>query len=218
MTKCTPTPDVFQSFYDDNFEKIPRTNSAIRHLLLSSCTFKCLTLFPIRFLITHVRSTFFSLSGYELANKDWQFDLTSNIKGKLKNLNIGHPQCKFASTTANLIQCKMRNFIFYMEFVINDSVCMVYKGNTTPGHSSKNSLLDREFTKLNTSHKDECIGESFTLVPPCAQDLTYKESKSLKCSMEHNRILFNGSDRQHASLNHKLTNLISYDLGHHRGT
>ena len=80
-------------------------------------------------------------------------------------------------------------------------VCMVYEGNTTPGHSSKNSLLDREFTKLNTSHKDMCIGELFTLMPPSARDLTYKESKSLKCSMEHDRILFNGSDRQHASLN-----------------
>ena len=54
MTKCTSTPDMFQSFYDDNFEKIPRTNSAIRHLLLSSCTFKCLTLFPIQSSITHV--------------------------------------------------------------------------------------------------------------------------------------------------------------------
>ena len=50
MSKCTLLPDELVSIVvrDDNFEKVPRTNSALRHLLLASCTFKCLTVFSIR--------------------------------------------------------------------------------------------------------------------------------------------------------------------------
>ena len=132
--------------------------------------------FPIRSSTVQVLSTFFSLSGYELASRDWQFDLLHNVLGKLRNMNIGHPQCSFACTNHEA-QHKMRNFVFYVEFFINDRVCLVNEGNATPGHSSKSSLLDREFEKLDIHHKDVCTGEtaSFGSVLPQNRDLTQRK-------------------------------------------
>ena len=132
--------------------------------------------FPIRLSTVQVLSTFFSLSGYELASRDWQFDLLHNVLGKLLNMNIGHPQCSLACTNHEA-QGKMRNFVFYVELFINDGVCLAYEGNATPGHSSKSSLLDKEFEKLDIRHKDVCTGEttSFGSVLPQNRDLTQRK-------------------------------------------
>ena len=88
--------------------------------------------------------------------------------------------------------------IFFLEFFVNDGVCLVYEGNHNPGHLSKNSVLDREFKQLDVRHKSVCTGE--ILLVSRKQDLTHKEKRSLRCLMEHDRMLLNSSDRQHFSL------------------
>ena len=54
---------------------------------------------------------------------------------------------------------------------------------------------------MDTRHRDACAGElSLDALPPRQQDLSYGEKKNLTCLMKHDRMLFNGGDRQHASL------------------
>ena len=73
---------------------------------------------------------------------------------------------------------------------------MVFEGNTTPGRSSKNSLLSREFKHANIRHQSVCT-EGVAKVK--RRDLTYDEKKLMNCEIEHDRMLFNGYDRQSAS-------------------
>ena len=155
MSKCTPLPDELALIVvrDDKFEKVPRTNSALRHSLLASCTFKCLTVFSIRHSSTKIQSTYFSLSGYELASEVWQLDMLYNASNKLKNLNFGHAECHLANTKQALNR-GLKNLLFFLEFLINDGVCLLYKGNCSPGRSSRKSLLDREHASLDSWHKN----------------------------------------------------------------
>ena len=110
MSKCTPLPDELASIVvrDDKFKKVPRTNSALRHSLLALCTFKCLIVFSS----TRIQSTYFSLSGYELAGEDWQLDMLYNTSNKLKNLNFGHAECHLANTKQAL-NCGLKNLLFF---------------------------------------------------------------------------------------------------------
>ena len=98
------------------------------------------------------------ISGYELASEDWQLDLFYNASNKLKNLSFGHAECRLANTKQAL-NCGLKNLLIFLEFLINDGVCLLYKGNCSPGHSSKNSLLDREHATLDSRHKNVCTGE-----------------------------------------------------------
>ena len=145
---------------------------------------------------------YFLLSGYELASEDWQLDLFYNTLNKLKNFSFGHAECCLVNTMQAL-NCGLKNLLFFLEFLINDGVCLLYGGNCSPGHSSKNSLLNREHATLDSQHKNVCTGE-ISLVNGGASmrqcDLTYKEKKILRCLIEHDRMLFKGLDRQHASL------------------
>ena len=62
------------------------------------------------------------------------------------------------------------------------------------------SLLDREYATLNDKHKkvviDDCVDSR--LVRDRA--LTYSESNELQRKLEHDRMLYNGCDRQHVNL------------------
>ena len=73
---------------------------------------------------------------------------------------------------------------------------MVFEGNTTPGRSSKNSLLSREFKHADIHHQSVCT-EGVAKVKK--RDLTYDEKKLMNCEIEHDRMLLNGYDRQSAS-------------------
>ena len=169
---------------------MPRTNSALQHCLLTSCVLKCLTVFSVRSSSTAVRSTHFLLSRYELASDDWCFDLFSNMLKRLKNMAFGHPECSLA-TTLHIAQRRLKQLLLSLEFFINDGACLIYEGNTCPGRSAKNSILD-------VRHKDiVCASSGDVRHRKRKQDLTFKESKSLKCSMEHDRLLYNGCNRQH---------------------
>ena len=123
---------------------MPRTNSAIHHILLTSCTLKCLTIFPISSSNVRIRSTYFSLSGYELCGDNWQLNLIDDIASNIRKINVSHPECPLAKSNAEFKRCA-RNLVFLLEFLINNRVCLIYEGNSTPGHSSKSSLLNREF-------------------------------------------------------------------------
>ena len=87
--------------------------------------------------------------------------------------------------------------IIFLEFFINDGACLIYEGNTCPGRSAKNSILDREYGQLDIHHKDIACASGDVHHRKRKQDLTFKEIKSLKCGMEHDRLLYNSFDRQH---------------------
>ena len=93
--------------------------------------------------------------------------------------------------------------MFFMEFLINDRVCFIHKGNSMPGHSSKNSLLEREFLTLGLRHVNvmhHCVDNPLSCTAVKPRDLTCKENKMVKCCMDHDRMLFNGYDHQFSSL------------------
>ena len=73
---------------------------------------------------------------------------------------------------------------------------MVFEGNTTPGRSSKNSLLSREFKHTDIHHQSVCTEG---VVKVKKRDLTYDEKKFMNCEIEQDRMLFNGYDRQSES-------------------
>ena len=91
--------------------------------------------------------------------------------------------------------------VFFLEFLINDGVCLIYEGNSTPRHSSKSSLLNRESQCKDTRHRNACTGEVLVgTLPPRQRDLSYGKKKNLTCLMEYDQMLFNCADRQHALL------------------
>ena len=93
-----------------------------------------------------------------MASKDWQLDMLYNTSNKVKNLSFGHAECRLANTK-QAPNRGLKNLLFFLEFLINDGVCLLYEGNCSPGHSSKNSLLDREHATLDSRHKNVCTGE-----------------------------------------------------------
>ena len=69
---CTPRPDevTHMTVCDDNFQKVPRMNSSLRHKLFSGSVLKCLTMFAIRPSKSPVQSVHIPLCGYELATDE----------------------------------------------------------------------------------------------------------------------------------------------------
>ena len=67
-------------------------------------------------------------------------------------------ECPLAKSNAEF-KCCARNLVFFLEFLINDGVCLIYEGNSTPGHFSKSSLLNREVRCMDTRHRDACTEE-----------------------------------------------------------
>ena len=81
-----------------------------------------------------------------------------NASNKLKNLSFGHAEYCLANTKQALNH-GLKNLLFFLEFLINDGVCLLYEGNCSPGRSSKNSLLDREHATLDSWHKKCVLGK-----------------------------------------------------------
>ena len=116
----------------------------------------------------------------------------------IKKFPIGHRECRIAPSTP-LVHMRIKRLLFFLEFVINDGACSIYEGNPYPGRCSKNSLLDREYATLNDKHKEvviDCVDSRLVRDPV----LTYSESNELQRKLEHDRMLYNGCDRQHVNL------------------
>ena len=81
----------------------------------------------------------FSLSGYELSDRQWNNRLSINMHGQLKNMILDKSIVVFNN--------KMRNLLFHSEFLINDGACLIHEGNRDLGRCIKNSLIQREMVK-----------------------------------------------------------------------
>ena len=80
---------------------------------------------------------------------------------------------------------------------MNDGACLIYEGNSYPGQCAKNSLLEREYGTLDICHKNSVVvNDAGHVRRKCKQGLTHDESKVLRCCLEHDRLLYNGCDRQ----------------------
>ena len=61
------------------------------------------------------------------------------MRGWLKNMIL--------DKSIVVLNSKMRNLLFHIEFLINDGACLIHKGNRAPGRGMKNSLIHREMVK-----------------------------------------------------------------------
>ena len=83
-----------------------------------------------------------------------------------------------------------------------------------PGWCAKNSLLEWEYETLDVRRKDRVVVNNVVHVQKRKQDLTHDESKVLWCCLEHDRLLYNGCDRQqHLLANDQIDefNFLSVD-------
>ena len=76
--------------HDDNFQKVPGTNSLLRHELFSRSVLKCLIMFAVRPSKSPVQSVHIPLCSYELAtDENWYSHLISNMLNGIKSLPLG---------------------------------------------------------------------------------------------------------------------------------
>ena len=164
---------------------------------MATSTLRCLTLFSVKPSELKLRSTIFSLSGYELSNHRWNNRLSVNMRGRLKNMIL-------MDKSIAVFNNKMRNLLFHIEFLINDGACLIHEGNRDPGRGVKNSLIHREMVKELTSDNLRA------LTGDCPNNrnnnnnnnnkhhhLTFGDVTRMNCIIEHDRMLYNGCDRQH---------------------
>ena len=114
-TRCVPLPDPLSPIIvqDDKYVKVPRTNAALRHLLMSSCSLKCLTLFSNSYSPKRVRSTHFPLCEYELAGDDWESKFFFNFNLRVRNLNYGFKECRLVHDKT-VFSKGIKNLLFYL--------------------------------------------------------------------------------------------------------
>ena len=134
----------------------------------------------------------FSLSGYELSDCRWNNRLSVNMRGRLKNMIL-------MDKSIAVFNNKMRNLLFHIEFLINNGACLIHEGNRDPGRGIKNSLIHREMVKELTS--DNLRALTGDCPNNCNNNkhhhLTFGDVTRMNCIIEHNRMLYNGCDRQH---------------------
>ena len=156
---------------------------------MATSTLRCLTLFSVKPSELKLRSTIFSLGRYELSDRRWNNRLSVNMSGQLKNMIL--------DKSIAVLNNKMRNLLFHIEFLINDGACLIHEGNRAPGRCVKNSLIHREMVKELTSD-NLCV-----LTGDCHNNcnnkhhLTFGDVTRMNCIIEHDRMLYNGCDRQH---------------------
>ena len=92
---------------------------------------------------------------------------------------------------------KMRNLLFRIEFFINDGACLIHKGNRDPGRCIKNSLIHREMVKELMSDNLHALTGDCHNNHNNKHHLTFGDVTRMNCIIEHDRILYNGCDRQH---------------------
>ena len=61
------------------------------------------------------------------------------MRGWLKNMILDKPIA--------VLNNKMKNLLFHIEFLINDGACLIHEGNHDLGRGIKNSLINREMVK-----------------------------------------------------------------------
>ena len=163
--------------------------------MMATSTLRCLTLFSMKSSELKLRSTIFSLSGYELSDHRWNNRLSVSMRGWLKNMIL-------MDKSIAVFNNKMRNLLFHIEFLINDGACLIHEGNRDPGRGV-NSLIHREMVKELTSDNLRA------LTGDCPNNhnndnnnnkhhhLTFGDVTRMNCIIEHDRMLYNGCDRQH---------------------
>ena len=93
--------------------------------MMATSTLRCLTLFSVKPSEIKLRSTIFSLGGYELSDHRWNNRLSVNMCCGLKNMIL--------DKSIVVLNNKMRNLLFHIEFLINDGACLIHEGNRAPG-------------------------------------------------------------------------------------
>ena len=161
--------------------------------MMATGTLRCLTLFSVKPSELKLRSTIFSLSGYELSDRRWNNRLSVNMHGWLKNMIL-------MDKSFAVFNNKMRNLLFHIEFLINDGACLIHEGNHDLGRGVKNSLIHREMVKELTS--DNLLSLTGDCHNNCNNNnkhhhLTFADVTRMDCIIEHDRMLHNGCDRQH---------------------
>ena len=159
---------------------------------MATSTLRCLTLFSMKPSELKLQSTIFLLGGYELSDRRWNNGLYINMRCRLKNMIL-------MDKSIAVFNSKMRNLLFHIEFLINDGACLIHKGNSDPGRGIKNSLIHREMVK-------ELMSDNLrALIGDCHNNrnnnkhhhLTFGDVTRMNCIIEHDRMLYNGCDRQH---------------------
>ena len=137
-----------------------------------------------------LRSTIFSLSGYKLSNRRWNNHLSVNMHCWLKNMIL--------DKSIAVLNNKMRDLLFHIEFLINDRACLIHEGNRAPGRGVKNSLIHREMVKELTSDNLRALtGDCCNSCNNKHHHLTFGDVTRMDCIIEHDRMLYNGCYRQH---------------------
>ena len=161
----------------------------MRHTVMATTTLRCLTLFSVKPSELKLRSTIFSLSGYESSDCRWNNRLSINMCGWLKNMIL--------DKSIAVLNNKMRNLLFHIEFLINNWACLIHEGNRNPGRCIKNSLIHREMVKeLKSDNLCALTGDCHNNHNN-KHHLTFGDVMRMNCIIEHNRMLYNGCDRQH---------------------
>ena len=112
---CTPRPHeaTHMIVRDDNFQKVPRTNSLLCHELFSGSVTKWLTMFAAQPSKSPVQSVYIPLCGYKLAtNENWYSHLISNMLNGIKKFPIGHRECRIAPSTP-LVHMRIKRLLFF---------------------------------------------------------------------------------------------------------
>ena len=129
----------------------------------------------------------FSLSVYELSDHRWNNRLSVNMRGWLKNMIL--------DKSISVFNNKMRNLLFHIEFLINDGACLIHKENHALGRCIRNSLIHREMVKETSDNLRALTGDCHH---NCNKHhLTFGDVTRINCIIEHDRMLYNGCDRQH---------------------
>ena len=160
--------------------------------MIATSTHRCLTLFSVKPSELKLRSMIFSLSGYELSDRRWNDRLSVNMHGWLKNMIL--------DKSIAVLNNKMRNLLFHIEFLINDGACLIHEGNRAPGRGGgvKNSLIHRKMVKELTSDNLHALtGDCHNSHNNKHHHLTFGDVTRMDCIIEQDRMLYNGCDRQH---------------------
>ena len=90
---------------------------------------------------------------------------------------------------------KMRNLLFHIEVLINNRACLIHEENRVLGRCIKNSLIHREMVKEMSDNLCALTGDCHN---NCNKHhLTFGDVTWMNCIIEHDRMLYNGCDRQH---------------------
>ena len=162
----------------------------MQHTMMATSALRCLTLFSVKPSELKLQSTIFSLSGYKLSDHRWNNRLSINMCSWLKNMIL--------DKSIAVLNNKMRNLLFHIEFLINDGACLIHKGNRDLGRGIKNSLIQREMVKELTSDNLHALtGDCRNKCNNKHHHLTFGDVTRMNYIIEHDRMLYNGCDRQH---------------------